>query len=213
MDNVIAYQWISVALIFLFGSIWSEDNVRYGYVLVPFMAGFFWFIGWLKFSYLNGIIPLVIFMGIVTYLRSHLRYKYGVFGSGGPLFYTILSYVVLLQFAIVFVNGLAIFNSNYVDIQESDLPDYSLESANTVYSGTTYDLNIADVITGGLTLTWTAFRVFWSMFYGFVTIVPSLQANFGMPASIAVIIGAGLYLLVAIEVFVIIFKPYRPPEV
>jgi hypothetical protein len=213
MLDTVAYQWVSVAFLFLLGSIWSEDNVRFGYILVPFMAGFLWFIGWLQFSYLSSIIPIVIFMGVITYLRAHLKYKYGVFGSSGGLLFKIEAFVIFLVFAIVFINGMAIFNANYVDIPASTAPDYSITSAQSVYAGQTYDLNILTVVSDLLSFTWMSLKMFWSFLLAFFTLIPMLQTQFHLPPALSVLIGAGIYILVGIEVFILIFRPYRSPEI
>jgi len=213
MINTFAYQWIAIGFLFLMSSIWSEENVRFGYVLVPFMAGFFWFIGWIQFAYLSTIIPIIIMMGLLAYLRAHLKYKYGVFGSGGSLLWKIFAFVVFLQFAIVFVNGLMIFNTIYIPTPSNDMTAYNVTSAQAVYATSTYGISIVDAVANGLSLLWTSWVVFWSMILSFFTLYPTLMTNFHVPPQLAAIISAGVYLLVAIEVFVLIYKPYRAPEV
>lgn len=214
MEAAIAQQWIALAILFVIANIWGEDNVRFGYILVPFMAGFFTWVKWLSFTYLGTIIPIVIAMGIVTFLRAHLRNKYGVFGSGGSLIWKIVVFVMFIQFAIVFVNGLAIFNTNYADTpsdaETSGL--YSISSANTVYGQQTYDFNPIDAISGGITVVWTSFRVLWSLVLGFFTLYPSLIANFSISPVVSALLSAGVYFLTAFEVFALIYKPYGKPE-
>jgi hypothetical protein len=206
-------QWIAICALYLLSSIWSEDNVRFGYIIVPFMAGFFWSIGFLQFSYLGTIIPIVIMMGILAYLKSQLKYKYGVFGSGGSLLWKIVAFVVFIQFAIVFVNGLMIFNSAYVMTPVNEFTAYNVTSAQAVYASSTTAIGALDAVSTGFSLIWMSWNITWSMILSFFTLFPSLMTNFHVPPTIAVIISGGIYLLTALEVFVLLFKPYRAPEV
>lgn len=214
-DGAIFYQWIAIAILFVIGNIWGEDDVRFGYVLVPFMAGFFLWIKWLTFSYLGTIVPILIVMGIVTFLRAQLRYKYGYFGSSGSLLWKIVTFVVFIQFAIVFINGLAIFNTNFAETPDATTTTdlYSISSAQTVYGAQTYDLSLSDVITGGLTMFWTSLKVLFSLLLGFFTMYPTMVNVFQIPPVVAALVSAGVYLLTAFEVFAMIYKPGRHPEV
>jgi hypothetical protein len=215
MAGEIFYQWIALAILFCVANIWGEDDVRFGYILVPFMAGFFLWVKWLTFSYLGTLIPILIVMGIVTFLRAQLRYKYGYFGSSGSLLWKIVTFVVFIQFAIVFINGLAIFNGNFAETPTASTTTdlYSISSAQSVYGESTYDLSIADVVSGGITLFWTSLKVLWSLVLGFFTMYPTMINTFQIPPSVAALVSAGIYLLTAFEVFAMIYKPMGKPEV
>ena len=212
------YQWIALSILFLLGSIWSEDNVRYGYILVPFMGALFYWVGWLNFAYLTSVVPIMAMLGILAYLRAHAKYKFGIFGSGGGMLWKIFSFFVFLQFAIVFANGLSIFDAKYIDDPSNEIigsggtAGYSITKAESVYGSQTYGISIVDVITNGLQIVWNSFKVVWAMIESFFALYPTMVKNFGMPPEVATIISAGVYLLVAFEVFVLIFKPYRAPE-
>lgn len=213
------YQWMAISILFLVGSIWSEDNVRYGYVLVPFLAGLFYWIGWLQFTYLPTVIPILIMLGVLAYMRAHLKYKFGVFGSSGGMLWKVFAFCVFLQFAIIFANGLAIFDAKYIDNPQNEFvgngtqSGYSITTAQNVYGSQTYGLDIMGAIEGAWQMVWTSFKVLWSMIEGFFNIYPTMVTSFKMPAQIATVISAGVYLLVALEVFILIFKPYRIPEI
>lgn len=213
MDPVIWTQWISIAILFLLSSIWSEDNIRFGYILVPFMAGFFWLIGWIQFYYLSTIIPLIILMGVISYLRSQLKSKYGVFGSSGGLLFKIVSFVIILQMAIGFVNGMALFTGPYAATPSNEYTTYTLQKANDTYAGSSSGIDILDAITNGLSIAWMMFRILWSMISSIFLIYPLLVTSFHIPSNLSLLIQCGIYLLYGAELFTMIFKPYKPAEI
>ena len=210
-----AAMWIALSIIFVVANIWSEENVRFGYVLVPLVGAFFVTIKWISFSYLGQLLPVLIVVGIIAFLRSQLRLKYGFYGSGGSLLWKIISFVIFIQFAIIFVNGLAVFNTNFAD-NPSDAETsglYSISSAESVYGSQTYGMKEVDVIAGSVTLFWTSLKVLWSLAYGFFMLWQTMPATFHIPTSVAVMISAGIYLMTAFEVFTMIYKPLKSPEI
>jgi hypothetical protein len=56
-------------------------------------------------------------------------------------------------------------------------------------------------------------KMFWSFLLAFFTLIPMLQTQFHLPPALSVLIGAGIYILVGIEVFILVFRPYRAPEI
>lgn len=202
-----------MCLLFLLSSVWSEDNVRFGYIVVPSFAGIFWIIGWIQFSYLGAIIPLIIMMGIISYLRAHLKYKYGVFGSSGGLMFKIVAFLVILQMAIGFVNGLSLFSAPYATTPDNEYTHYTLSEANETYAQNSYGIDVVDAVANGLTITWMAFKVAWSMFAAIFFIYPTLTSAFHLPASLSLMLQCGIYMLYGAELFTMIFKPYKPMEV
>jgi hypothetical protein len=216
MDYALGLQWMAMAIMFLISSIWSERNVRYGYILAPFMVGFFWAIGWIQFPYLATVIPMIIMIGILAYLRSHLRIKFGVFGSSGGLLFKIVVFVIFLQFALIFVNGLVsagVFDQQFAPNPSNQFNQYTITEAQGVYSSSTTDIGITDAVWNGLGLIWSQWAILWKMVFGFFNIYGTMTSIFHVPMAISVILSAGIYILTAIEVFVLIFKPFRAPEV
>lgn len=215
MDYTIALQWFAMAFMFLVGSIWSENNVKYGYIVLPFMAGFFWIIGWIGFAYLGSVIPIILMMGVLSYLRTHLKIKFGVFGSSSGLLFKIVSYVIFLQFAIIVINGMAVFGTSTTLGADptNDFTRYSISNAESVYSSSTTGLNYMDQVWMAGTFIWSQFIMFWTIVFSFFNIYASMTEIFHVPPMIARVVSAGLYLLTAVEVFVLVFKPYRAPEV
>ena len=216
MDPTVALQWFAMAFMFIISSIWSERNVKFGYVIAPVMVGFFWAIGWISFPYLATLVPMVIMIGILAYLRTHLRTKFGVFGSSGGLLFKIVVFVIFLQFALVFVNGLAVagvFDQQFAPNPTDQFSTYTISTAQSVYASSTTDMNVSDAIWNGLGFVWAQWIMLWNIVFGFFSIYNTMVTIFKVPAAISVILSAGIYVLTAIEVFVLVFKPFRAPEV
>jgi len=216
MDSTLILQWFALAFVFLISSIWSENNVRFGYIITIFMAGFFWMIGWIQFPYLSTVIPMMMMLAILSYLRSHLKMKFGVFGSSGGLLFKIVVFVIFLQFALIFVNGLVtvgVFDQQFAPNPSSEFQSYTISNAETVYKSSTTDVNVVDAVWNGMGLVWTQWIVLWNMVFGFFSIYNTMVTIFKVPAAVSVLLSAGVYILTAIEVFVLVFKPYRAPEV
>jgi hypothetical protein len=213
MDATIGLQWISLSLLFLVGSIWSEDNARFGYIATAFMGAFFWWVGWLQYAYLGTVIPICIMIAVISYLRSHLRYKLGVFGSQGGLIWKILMFVVTMQFAIVIINGMAIFNANIAETPINEFTGYSLSAAESVFGGFTTGIGGVDMMVMALTVGWLLLQLVFSMLFAFFTLYPTMVAVFHIPPLISAAVSGAIYVLTALEMFMIIFKPIRSLEV
>lgn len=71
------YYWLSLGLLTLIAAIFSAQNVKIGVIIVPMVAGgWFWFLGWMP---VTAAIPLGVAgsLGILLYMRkseSKLRY-------------------------------------------------------------------------------------------------------------------------------------------
>ena len=210
-------QWIAIAILFLVSSIWSEDNVRFGYVLVPFLAGFFYFIGWIQFAYLSAVIPLVIIMGTISFLRSQLKYKYGVFGNSGGLLFKIIAFLIFIQMAMGFVNGMnasgQLFSNNIGATPSNEFTTYTLTAANNSMYQSSAGVDALNAVTNGLMIAWTMFKVIWGMFAAVFLIYPILEGTFHIPSNLSLLIQCGIYILYAAELFTMIFKPYKPVEI
>lgn len=205
-----ATQWISLALLFLLASVFSEFNGRYGWVLIPLTTGIFWIVGWLPFTYFQTAIPIVIMLGVISYLREQLKVKFLVAGSSGGIFWKIVAFLMFIQVATIFVNGLVIYNVTIANTQ-SDIQNWKIESANSVYGSYT-GISAIDQVVTGLTFVWMSWNMLWSMVTAIFTIYPSLITNFHVPAGIAMLLSLGFYLLFAIELFVLLYRPQRNPE-
>jgi hypothetical protein len=102
--------------------------------------------------------------GIITFLREQFREKFGSGGSASSLLWKIMLFMVFLQFAIVFVNGLAVFaNAPKLETVNNTITErYSLTEATRVYGNYT-QISTIDQLTVGFTLVWTAWNLTWSM--------------------------------------------------
>ena len=205
---------IALAFIFLLASIFGERDAKYGYVLIPLLGGAFWIIGWLPDIYVASIIPLILGFGVISFLREQFREKFGSGGSASSLLWKIMVFVVFLQFAIVFVNGIAVFANapKLESINNTLTQNYNLAEAKSVYGQYT-NVTAIDQLTVGLTLIWTAWNVTWAMIFGLLDIIPNMINIFHLDAAVATIIGVGFYIMIAIEVFVLLMYRTRPPEI
>lgn len=213
MEPVTFTHWFSMCMLFLVSTIWSEDNIRFGYVIVPALAGIFWIIGFIQFSYLGAIIPLLFLMGIISNLRAQLKYKYGVFGSSGGLLFKIVAFVIIMQMAIGYVNGMALFSGPYAPTPENEYTSYTLQKANETYGASSSGLDVVDAIANGLSIAWMMFKVIWSMISAIFFIYPILVSSFHIPADLSLLLQCGIYMLYGAELFTMIFKPYKPVEI
>lgn len=208
----IFYQYIALCVLFVISTIWSEDNVRYGYVLVPLMAAFFWWAGFLQFAYLGVVIPLILVMGVIAHLRAIGKFKFGIFGSNSGMLVKIVVFLIFLQMSIGFVNGMGIFTTAAVVNQTNEYTGYTLTSAEAAYAGQTTGLNVADAITNGWAMIWTAWTVIWGMLSAVFVIYPVLVNQFHVPVELSILLQCGIYILYGVTVFNMIFKPYQPVE-
>jgi len=71
IENKAYYNWISIAILFLFGTFFSYVTNKFGYVIIPLFAGFFYWIRWLDVSVL--IITTAIIIGILSYMGRKER--------------------------------------------------------------------------------------------------------------------------------------------
>ena len=65
------YTWISVSLLVMIATLFSAVTTKFGYVVVPFMGGFFYWIGWLGISAI--IVSVVMFFGVLLYMTKKER--------------------------------------------------------------------------------------------------------------------------------------------
>jgi hypothetical protein len=199
-------------LLFLLSTIWSEDNIHFGYILVPLLAAFFWWAGFLTFGYLSVLIPLILVMGVLAHLRAVGKYKMGMFGSNSGLLVKIVVFLIFIQMSIGFVNSIGMFDAPAIANQSNTYTGYTLTKASDVYAGQTTGLDIADAITNGWNMIWTAWVVMWGMLSAVFMIYPTLVTVFHIPGSISLVLQTGIYILYGITVFNMITKPYQAVE-
>jgi hypothetical protein len=208
----IVYIWIALAFIYLLASIFGEGTVRFGYVLIPFFGMMFWMAGWLPNVYMASTIPIAVAIGIITFLKEQYKIKFGAFGTNVSLIWKIMSFMIFLQFAIVFVSGLAAFNNNteIASPNNAITNTYKLENAGVVYGNYT-SIKSLDQISVGLTMVWSAYNLMFYMLTSVIFVIPNLEHVFMLDPSIALIIGAAFYIMLCIEIFILIYRPLKPP--
>jgi hypothetical protein len=209
------YTGLALCFIFLLGSVFGERDVKYGYVLIPLFGAAFALFGWLPPLYASTIIPLVLGLAVITFLREQFREKFAGGGSASSLIWKVMAFVVFLQFALVFVNGLAIMQESQTipgAVNTTVTQTYTIENAQYVYGNYTSPSSI-DQLSAGLTLVWTSWTLTWTMIWGMFTIYPNMINIFHMPQALSLIISAGFYIMLGIEVFVLLMFRTRPPEI
>lgn len=211
--TLLVKEIIALCFLFLLSSIWSEDNVRFGYVLVPLTGAFFWWAGFLPFAYLTTIIPLVIFMGIISFLRAQLKYKWGFIGTNSGILYKIVFYLIMVQLAIGYVNSLGMFATDMAVADTNEYTTYTLTKANDTFYQSSSGIEFVDMFNDAAKLAWSLFKVLWSMLGAVFLIYPTLVHTFGMPASLSALVQAGIYIVYALELINMVYKPYKPAEV
>jgi len=207
-------QWIALGFLFLLASSFSERTAKYGYVLIPIIAGLFAYIGWLGTSYLSTIVPLLLGIGVITFLKEQFRVKLGGYGSSGSLIWRIFSFMIILQFAIVMVNSMGIYESNKIVSPDA-------ETTSTFYSLQKLAPGSTDPLTGAYTsqtnlfnTAWffgeaimTGFLMLWTLLLGTLGLWWTLTGLFKLPASVAYALSGIVYLMFVIEIYIVIFKP------
>lgn len=212
-DSTMILEVIALCFLFLLASIWSEENARFGYVLTALMAAFFWWAGFLPFAYLTTIIPLIIFMAVFSFMRMQLKFKWGFMGTNAGILYKVVFFLIMIQMVIGYVNGMGIFTQNSIITPNNTYTGYTLTSAQNVYGNTSYNMNVMDAISNGLQIVWMAFTVLWSMLSAVFFIYPVLVNDFHVPMDLSLVIQAGIYILYGLELFNMIYKPYKAAEV
>ncbi len=200
---------------FLVAGIWSEGNSKYGYVVVPFTIALLYAIGWINFTNIGSTVAIVLVLGILAFLRAHLKTQFGVFGSNSGIIWKIISFTFFLQVAIIMLNGMAFFDVGIASDGQlnQDFAEYDIDSFQSDYSGSTSGLTTTDSAWMGFGMVWNSFINLWTLIFGFADLYKTLVSVFGIPAVVASALSAGFYLLLAIELFVLLFKPHRAPEV
>jgi hypothetical protein len=213
IDATLVLELIALSFLFLLSAVWSEENVRFGYILVPLLGAFFYWAGMLPFAYLTTIVPLLIFMGIISYMRSQLKYKWGVFGSGSGLLYKVVFFLIMIQLAIGYVNGLGLFAGSMAISPANEYTTYNLSTAQQQFGSMSYNMTAVDMVSNGLQMLWSMFRVLWSMIAAVFLIYPLLVNIFHIPPDLSILIQAGIYILYALELVNLVYKPARIVEV
>jgi len=71
LKNESYYSWISIALLFFVSLLFSVTTAKFGYVTIPLMSAFFWWIGWLQVS--SVIILSALALGVLLYIGKKER--------------------------------------------------------------------------------------------------------------------------------------------
>jgi hypothetical protein len=215
---------IALSFLFLLSSIWSEDNVRFGYVVTPLFAGLLWIFGLIPFvTGLGTAMATVVFMGVISFYRSQAKYKYGVFGTAGGILYKVVFFLIILQLSIGYVNSMATFTVNGNPLQTvatqqqltsaGNYQTYNLQSANQTFSNIGGDTSAWSALFYTVQLPGLVLNILINMLGAIFFIYPTLITVFGVPPALGAMLQAGIYVIYGLELINIIFRPFKPIEV
>ena len=71
LENEDYYTWISISLLVMITSLFSAVTSKFGYVVIPFIAGFFVYVQWLEIPI--TLITVIIILGILLYMGRKER--------------------------------------------------------------------------------------------------------------------------------------------
>ena len=71
LENENYYSWISIALLVMITSLFSAVTTKFGYIVLPFIAGFFTYIQWLEIP--TTLITIIIILGVLLYAGKRER--------------------------------------------------------------------------------------------------------------------------------------------
>lgn len=211
-------QWIALGILFLLASAFSERTAKYGYILIPLLAGLFSYFGWLDGYYLVTIVPLLLTMGVVTFLKEQFRIKLGGYGSNTSLIWKIVYFLMIIQIAIVFVNGMGIYSSidkgkivpDSTMVQNTD--SWSVYNANSADMQRFYDPTIWDQVTFFVTFVINSTLLLIQMLIGTLGIYWTLINVFGVPPSISAVLSSIVWIMFIVEIYITFAKPFSQPK-
>lgn len=211
------YIWVSMALIFLVASIWGESDMKFGVVLVPLFTGIFWLFGWLPEQFVEGALMFALTLGIISFLKEQYKQKLGAGTLGGFTIWKVMAFIVFIQFATVFVCGMTyslgdVGSKQIQPMNTTQTDSYNIVTADTVYGQAT-NIDEIDAVTTGLTMGWMAYNTLWGMWWGVITVYPTLVNVFHIPPPVALVVSGGIYVMLAVEVITLIWFRTRPPTV
>jgi hypothetical protein len=111
---VALYMWLSLIILFLIAASASQRNQSFFGILLPAMAAFEVWVGWLQFPNEAtgwGIVVLVSIFAVALYMKDRLHANFGIPGPGSMTM-NLLMFIIILQCVVGFTNGLGIFTSN-----------------------------------------------------------------------------------------------------
>jgi hypothetical protein len=105
-------MWFSLAILFLIAASASLKNASFFGILLPAMAAFEVWVGWLQFPVPAtgwGIVVFVTILAVGLYMKDRLHMTFGLAGPGSMTMNIIL-FIIILQCVVGFTNGLGIYD-------------------------------------------------------------------------------------------------------
>ena len=201
------YPWIAFILLALIASTASKRNLRFIAILLPVMAAVFWYWNWYTAPYFVPLIPALGVLGAMYYMRGSLKENFG-YGGAGSMIVSIVFYLVCLQLVVGFINGIGVFQGNaaftpsngYINVDFTDI-DTNLKNVGGVSNPLTDAYTWANI-------GWTTVRIILDMVIGVLAVSLILGEMFPfLPPTFILLIQVGIYVLYALFMFQIIYRP------
>jgi hypothetical protein len=152
-------------------------------------------------------------MGVLSFMRAQLKVKWGFFGTGGGILFKMVFFLIMLQLAIGYVNGMGLFTNNMAATPTNEYTTYNISGAQNAFGESSNAMGVVDVVTNGLQMAWMLFRVLWSMLASVFFIYPTLVSMFGIPVDLSILLQCGIYVIYGLELINMVFKPSKAVEV
>ena len=215
------YNYISMGFIFLVAASATERDHEYMAFFIPVIAALFMYFGWMvniTLTQETGIIICTGVLALAVYMKGRQQAKFGIAGPGSP-FLNIVFWMIILQASIGFINATQLFSPPATTAGNSAVtPDnyqnIQLDSSvtNMAQTGGWFSTITSDAYLLG-TAAFSAMTMIWSTLIAIVnfeslvlSIAPFLQ-NYAIVKSMLDVISVGIDVVIAIAVWIWMFKP------
>lgn len=213
------YLWISVLLVLLITTMASQRNTRFFLILIPIFSAIFAWFGWLDTgndTQLWGLILVASLFGVALYMKDTNKEKWGSGGPGSTIVNLVI-FMILLQSVVGFVNGAAIWNDNTGDIPDDKWQNVDLEEELPAMSNSGGLLEgLVTTVLAVLIMGIEILKVLMMIMLSIVAFSLVLYLSFPflqvpLVTAFLVIVQVGIYILYALFIWQIFYKPTPDP--
>jgi len=108
------YNYLSIGILFLIGSLSSSRNTRFFAILIPIFAAMLVYFEWLSGPdpvQTWGVIVMAVILGAAIYMKDTLRERFGT-GGPGSMVMNLMMFILILQSTIGVVNMTHLWEGN-----------------------------------------------------------------------------------------------------